>query len=142
MGRMGKGMRALLGGLWTTFRHVFRRPITLRYPEQRRAPAPGYRGVPALRRHPDGSERCVACALCAQICPARCIEMTTDTGPDGRKRPLTYRLDVGRCLFCGLCAEVCPVEAIVMSPRYELTFRDHRQSSLSKEWLLDNGKGL
>ncbi len=133
---------ALVKGYLTTFRHLFRRGVTLRYPDRRRETAPGYRGIPALRRGPDGKERCVACALCVNMCPARCIEMTTDTGPDGKKRPLSYRLDVGRCLYCGLCAEVCPVEAVVLTRRYEMVFRDRVEACLDKERLLKNGEGL
>ncbi len=132
----------ILKGYWLTLRHAFRPPVTVPYPERRRDTAAGYRGVPALRRYPDGRERCVACALCVAMCPARCIEMTTDTGPDGRKRPLTYRLDVGRCLFCGLCAEVCPEEAVVLTRAYELVFRERGEACLGKDALLKNGEGL
>ncbi len=132
----------ILKGFGLTMRYFFTRPITIQYPRVRREPFPGYRGVPALRRWPDGRERCVACALCVAVCPARCIEMTTDTGPDGRKRSLSYRLEVGRCLFCGLCAEVCPEEAVVLTQRYELVLRERGGTCLDKETLLDRGKGL
>ncbi len=82
----------------------------------------------------------MACALCVQICPARCIEMVTDTGPDGKKRPAAYKIDVGRCLYCGLCAEVCPEEAVVLSRRYELTFSRRGETLLDKEALLRGGE--
>lgn len=134
---------ALIKGYWLTMRHIFRRDVTLQYPEVKRETSPGYRGLPALRKHPgNGRERCVACALCVQICPAGCIEMTTDTGPDGKKRPVTYDMDIGRCLFCGLCAEVCPEEAIVLTGRYEMVFNDRKVACLDKETLLKNGEGL
>lgn len=132
----------LIKGYWLTLRHCFRRSITVEYPDIRREPSPGYRGLPALRKYAeDGRERCVACALCVRICPAGCIEMTTETGPDGKKRPVTYSLDIGRCLFCGLCAEVCPEEAIVLSGRYEIIFNDRRGTCLDKDELLKNGEG-
>ncbi len=130
----------IIKGFWVTLRTFFGPPITISYPEERRPVSRGYRGVPSLRRHPDGRERCVACTLCVRICPARCIEMTTGEGPDGAKYPFEYRIDAGRCLYCGLCAEVCPVEAVVLSSSYEFTVRDRRGAILDKEALLALGE--
>jgi NADH-quinone oxidoreductase chain I len=133
-------LSGILKGFRVTLRSFFGPAITVSYPEERREVSRGYRGVPSLRRHPDGRERCVACALCVRICPAKCIEMTTGEGPDGKKFPFEYRLDAGRCLYCGLCAEVCPVEAVVLSTRYEFTVTGRGGAILDKATLLAIGE--
>jgi NADH-quinone oxidoreductase chain I len=131
----------IVTGFLTTLRHVFRKPITIQYPEERREPAPRFRGVHALRRHPEtGVERCISCCLCARICPTQCIRLVTSG--EERKVIDEYDVDLGHCLFCGLCAEVCPVEAIVLSPRYEASYYQRAETVLRKPDLLRNGEGL
>jgi NADH-quinone oxidoreductase chain I len=134
-------IREIVKGYLLTLRHFFSPPVTVQYPEVRREPFPRYRGFPALRRDEAGKERCVVCALCVAVCPARCIEMVTGEGPDGKKFPFVYRIEVGRCLYCGLCAEVCPVEAVVLTRKYELSTRLRSGTILDKEELLERGKG-
>jgi NADH-quinone oxidoreductase chain I len=132
---------ALVTGFLTTLKHVFRKPITIQYPEERREPAARFRGLHALRRYPDtGEERCISCCLCAKICPTQCIRLVT-TGEE-RKVIEEYDVDLGHCLFCGLCAEVCPEEAIVLSRRYEASCYRRGETILKKEDLLRHGEGL
>ncbi len=132
---------ALVTGFLTTLKHVFRKPVTLQYPEECREPAPRFRGLHALRRYPEtGEERCISCCLCARICPTQCIRLVTSG--EERKVIDEYDVDLGHCLFCGLCAEVCPEEAIVLSPRYEASYYQRGQTILRKDDLLRHGEGL
>jgi len=131
----------LLKGFWITFRYIFRKPVTIQYPEERREPAERYRGLHALRRHPDtGEERCISCCLCAKICPTQCIRLVT-SGEEQKVIDI-YDVDLGHCLFCGLCAEVCPEEAIVLSRRYEAAYFQKGETVLHKGDLLRNGEGI
>jgi len=132
---------ALVTGFLTTLRHVFRKPITIQYPEERREPAARFRGLHALRRYPEsGEERCISCCLCARICPTQCIRLVT-SGED-KKVIVEYDVDLGHCLFCGLCAEVCPEDAIVLSPQYEASYYRRGETILRKADLLRHGEGL
>jgi NADH-quinone oxidoreductase chain I len=132
---------ALATGFWTTLKHLFRKPITIQYPEERREPAERFRGLHALRRHPDsGQERCISCCLCARICPTQCIRLVTSG--EEKKVIDEYDVDLGHCLFCGLCAEVCPVEAIVLTRRYEASWYRREETILHKGDLLRHGEGL
>ena len=131
----------LVTGFLTTLKHVFRKPVTIQYPEERREPAPRFRGLHALRCYPEtGEERCISCCLCARICPTQCIRLVTSGGE--KKVIDEYDVDLGHCLFCGLCAEVCPEEAIVLSPRYEASYYGRGETILRKADLLRNGEGL
>jgi NADH-quinone oxidoreductase chain I len=136
-----RGLLGLANGFLMTLRHVFRRPITVQYPEERREPAERFRGLHALRRYPGtGEERCISCCLCARICPTQCIRLVTSG--EEKKVIDEYDVDLGHCLFCGLCAEVCPEEAIVLSRRYEASWRRREETILRKSDLLGNGEGL
>ena len=131
----------LVTGFLTTLRHVFRKPITIQYPEERREPSERFRGLHALRRYPEtGEERCISCCLCAKICPTQCIRLVA-TG-EAEKVLDVYDIDLGHCLFCGLCAEVCPEEAIVLTRRYEASYFEKERTILHKSDLLANGEGL
>lgn len=108
-------------GFWVTFRRLFRPPVTFEYPEEKRQMAPRFRGLPSLRADPEtGEALCVACGLCARICPTSCLEMNVIASEEGDRELGEFILRSGRCLFCGLCAQVCPVDAITMSGEYEL----------------------
>jgi NADH-quinone oxidoreductase chain I len=132
---------ALASGFLTTLRHLFRKPVTVQYPEERREPSERFRGLHALRRYLEtGEERCISCCLCARICPTQCIRLVTSG--EERKVIDEYDIDLGHCLFCGLCAEVCPEEAIVLSRRYEASYRERGETILRKADLLGNGEGL
>lgn len=131
----------LLKGFWVTFRYLFRKPVTLQYPEERREPAERYRGLHALRRRPDTKEeRCISCCLCAKICPTQCIRLVTSG--EERKTIDEYDVDLGHCLFCGLCAEVCPEDALVLTRLYEAAYFRKEETILRKADLLRHGEGL
>ena len=132
---------AILTGLWTTWKHILRRPATIQYPEEKRQPAARYRARIILTRDPDGGERCVACYLCSAACPVDCISMQPAEGDGGRRYAEWFRINFSRCIFCGFCAEACPTLAIQMTPDYELCKRDVMDLLYEKEDLLINGCG-
>jgi len=108
-------------GFSVTLKRLFMPKLAQQYPEEHRAMAPRYRGLPSLRADPDtGEPLCVACGLCARICPTSCLEMHVVPSEEGDRELGEFILKAGRCLFCGLCSQVCPVDAITMSQEYEL----------------------
>jgi len=134
--RMVDDISAILTGLWTTWKHILRRPVTIQYPEEKRTPSPRYRARIILTRDPDGGERCVACYLCSAACPVDCISMQAEEVEGGRRRAAWFRINFSRCIFCGLCAEACPTMAIQMTPDYEICRRDVMDLVFEKEDLL------
>lgn len=138
--RVVADLSAILTGLWTTWKHILRRPVTIQYPEEKRTPSPRYRARIILTRDPDGGERCVACYLCSAACPVDCISMQAEEAEGGRRRAAWFRINFSRCIFCGLCAEACPTMAIQMTPDYEICTRDIMDLVYEKEDLLvDHG---
>ena len=130
----------LLSGLALTFRYMFRPKVTLNYPYEKGPLSPRFRGEHALRRYPNGEERCIACKLCEAICPAQAI--TIEAGPrrnDGTRRTTRYDIDMVKCIYCGLCQEACPVDAIVEGPNFEFATETREELYYNKEKLLDNG---
>jgi NADH-quinone oxidoreductase chain I len=112
-------------GFAVTFKRLLAPKITIQYPDERRDMAPRFRGLPALRSDPEtGEALCVACGLCARICPTSCLEMHVVPSEEGDRELGEFILRAGRCMFCGLCAQVCPVDAITMSGEYELSVLD------------------
>ena len=112
-------------GFAVTFKRLFAPKIVIQYPEEKRDMAPRFRGLPALRSDPEtGKALCVACGLCARICPTSCLEMNVIPSEEGDRELGEFILRSGRCMFCGLCAQVCPVDAITMSGEYELSVLD------------------
>ena len=103
----------LFKGLALTGRHVFARKITVQFPEEKTPMSPRFRGLHALRRYPNGEERCIACKLCEAVCPALAITIDSDLRDDGSRRTTRYDIDLTKCIFCGFCEEACPVDAIV-----------------------------
>ena len=103
----------LVKGLFLTGRHLFARKITVQYPDERTPLSPRFRGLHALRRYPNGEERCIACKLCEAVCPAVAITIESTERPDGSRRTTRYEIDLTKCIFCGFCEESCPVDAIV-----------------------------
>ena len=103
----------LLKGMALTGRKLFARKITIRYPEEKTPMRPRFRGLHALRRYPNGEERCIGCKLCEAICPALAITIQTAERGDGTRRTTRYDIDLTKCIFCGFCEEACPVDAIV-----------------------------
>lgn len=126
----------LIKGLGLTLRHFFSPSVTEQYPEQRWTPYPKFRGRHKLLTHEDGRIKCVACQLCATVCPAECIRVEAALDDDGRQYPAVYEIDLGRCIFCGFCVEACPVEALSMTTHYELAVPSREAMVLGKEALL------
>jgi NADH-quinone oxidoreductase subunit I len=106
-------LQELLKGLALTGRYMFSRKITIQYPEERTPASPRFRGLHALRRYPNGEERCIACKLCEAVCPALAITIESEQRSDGTRRTTRYDIDLTKCIFCGFCEESCPVDSIV-----------------------------
>jgi len=106
-------LRELVKGLALTGRHMFERKITVQFPEEKTPQSHRFRGLHALRRYPNGEERCIACKLCEAVCPALAITIESDQREDGTRRTTRYDIDLTKCIFCGFCEEACPVDAIV-----------------------------
>ena len=130
----------LVKGLRLTGRHLFKRKITVMYPEEKTPKSPRFRGLHALRRYPNGEERCIACKLCEAICPAQAI--TIEAGPrrnDGTRRTTRYDIDMTKCIYCGFCQEACPVDDIVEGPNFEFSTETREELMYNKDKLLANG---
>lgn len=127
----------LLQGLSLTGRYLFRKKVTIQYPEEETPISPRFRGMLALRRYPNGEERCIACKLCEAVCPACAI--TIEAGPraeDGSRRTTLYDIDVFKCINCGFCEEACPVDAIVLTSEMHYHQENRGENILTKEKLL------
>jgi NADH-quinone oxidoreductase subunit I len=126
----------IVKGMILTARQMFRPKFTRQYPEERFNPQPSYRGRPVLVEEA-GVERCVACGLCARVCPALAIEVqASETELPKERTPVKFEINMLRCIFCGFCEEVCPEEAIIMSDEYELVFTNPEQAIFGKDRLL------
>ena len=126
----------IVKGLVLTLKQVFRPKFTRQYPEERWNPPSSFRGRPVLVEE-DGVERCVACGLCARVCPALAIEVqASETDLPKERYPVKFEINMLRCIFCGFCEEACPEEAIIMSDEYELVFRNTEDAVFGKEKLL------
>ena len=106
-------LRELFKGLALTGRYMFARKITVQFPEEKTQQSPRFRGLHALRRYPNGEERCIACKLCEAVCPAMAISIESEQRDDGSRRTTRYDIDLTKCIFCGFCEESCPVDSIV-----------------------------
>ena len=129
----------LIQGLRLTGRYLFARKITVQYPEEKTPQSPRFRGLHALRRYPNGEERCIACKLCEAVCPALAITIEAAPREDGTRRTTRYDIDLFKCIFCGFCEESCPVDSIVETRVYEYHFEERGQQIMTKEKLLAIG---
>ncbi len=134
-------MVSLLKTFWVVFLHLFRKRETILYPEQPVPLAPRYRGRIILSRDPDGGERCVACYLCAAVCPVACISLQATEDETGRRYPEFFRINFSRCIFCGFCEEACPTYAIQLTPDLQMSEYQRPQLVYEKEHLLISGQG-
>ncbi len=126
-------------GLALTGRYLFAKKFTVQYPEERAPMSPRFRGLHALRRYPNGEERCIACKLCEATCPAQAITIEAEPREDGSRRTTRYDIDLFKCIFCGYCQEACPVDAIVETRIYEYHFEEKGKNVMTKELLLAVG---
>ena len=129
----------LLKGMGVTGRHLFARKITIQYPEERTPYSPRFRGLHALRRYPNGEERCIACKLCEAVCPALAITIESEQRADGTRRTTRYDIDLFKCIFCGFCEESCPVDSIVETRVFEYHFENRGENIMTKDKLLAIG---
>ena len=132
----------LLKGMRLTGRHLFVRKVTIRYPEEKTPQSPRFRGHHALRRYPNGEERCIACKLCEAVCPAVAITIESEQRDDGTRRTTRYDIDLTKCIFCGFCEESCPVDSIVETRHYEYHGEKRGDLLMTKEKLLAMGDRL
>ena len=132
-------LKDILTGMSITGRYLFKRKITVQYPEEKTPLSPRFRGLHALRRYPNGEERCIACKLCEAVCPALAISIESDQREDGTRRTTRYDIDLFKCIFCGFCEESCPVDSIVETGILEYHFETREEGIMTKEKLLAIG---
>ena len=129
----------LMKGLYLTGRYMFRKKITVQYPEEKTPQSARFRGLHALRKYPNGEERCIGCKLCEAVCPALAITMDTEMRSDGTRRTTRYDIDLFKCVYCGFCEEACPVDAVVETKIFEFHFERRDERIISKDELLKIG---
>ncbi len=129
----------LLQGLMLTGRYLFSRKVTVQYPEEKTPQSPRFRGLHALRRYPNGEERCIGCKLCEAVCPALAITIETEPRDDGTRRTTRYDIDLFKCIYCGFCEESCPVDSIVETRQFEFHFEERGDHIITKDKLLAIG---
>ena len=120
-------------------REIFRPKKTINYPFEKGKISPRFRGEHALRRYPNGEERCIACKLCEAVCPAQAITIESAQREDGSRKTTRYDIDMMKCIYCGLCEEACPDDAILQGPNFEFSTETREELYYTKEKLLDNG---
>ncbi len=130
----------LLKGLRQTGSHLFGRKMTIQYPEEKTPQSPRFRGLHALRRYPNGEERCIACKLCEAVCPALAITIESEPRDDGTRRTTRYEIDLTKCIFCGFCEESCPVDSIVETRHFEYHGEQRGDLLMTKEKLLSTAE--
>jgi NADH-quinone oxidoreductase subunit I len=129
----------LLKGMSVTLRYFFAPKVTVQYPEQKTPKSPRFRGLHALRRYPNGEERCIACKLCEAVCPALAITIDSEEREDGTRRTTRYDIDLFKCVYCGLCEEACPVDSIVLTRTDDFYMDARGQQVINKTQLLALG---
>jgi NADH-quinone oxidoreductase subunit I len=132
----------LLLGLRLTGSYLFKRKVTVQFPEERTPQSPRFRGLLALRRYPNGEERCIACKLCEAVCPALAITIESEQRADGTRRTTRYDIDMFKCINCGFCEESCPVDSIVVTRVFDYHFENRGEQIMTKQKLLALGDRL
>jgi NADH-quinone oxidoreductase subunit I len=129
----------LVSGMALTLKYFFKPKATIAYPHEKSPLSARFKGEHALRRYPNGEERCIACKLCEAVCPAQAITIEAEPREDGSRRTTRYDIDMTKCIYCGLCEEACPVDAIVEGPNFEFATETREELYYQKEKLLENG---
>jgi len=135
----GAALMDFAGAFGLAMKYMIRPKMTVQYPHERNPQSPRFRGEHALRRYPNGEERCIACKLCEAVCPAQAITIEAEPRADGSRRTTRYDIDMVKCIYCGLCQEACPVDAIVEGPNLEFAVETREELYYDKARLLDNG---
>ncbi|MDB5397090.1 MAG: NADH-quinone oxidoreductase subunit NuoI [Rhodospirillales bacterium] len=135
----GMFLTEIVKGMALTFKYMFKPRMTINYPFEKGPLSPRFRGEHALRRYPNGEERCIACKLCEAVCPALAITIEAEPREDGSRRTTRYDIDMTKCIYCGLCQEACPVDAIVEGPNFEFATETREELYYNKDKLLANG---
>ena len=130
----------LVKGLRLTGSYLIGRKVTIQYPEEKTPQSQRFRGLHALRRYPNGEERCIACKLCEAVCPALAITIESEERDDGTRRTTRYDIDLAKCIYCGFCEESCPVDAIVETRHFEYHAEERDDLLMTKEQLLENAE--
>ena len=133
-------LKEIVIGHIRTFKMLFRPKFTLNYPYEKGPLSPRFRAEHALRRYPNGEERCIACKLCEAVCPAQAITIEAEERADGSRRTTRYDIDMTKCIYCGYCQEACPVDAIVEGPNFEFATETREELFYNKQKLLENGE--
>ena len=128
-----------LRGMWLTLKYMFKPKYTVNYPFENIPQSARFRGLHALRRYPNGEERCIACKLCEAVCPALAITIESDVANDGTRRTTRYDIDLFKCIYCGFCEEACPVDAIVETRIHEYHMENRGENIMTKDKLLAVG---
>jgi NADH-quinone oxidoreductase subunit I len=141
LGRFLKSLtlRELFAGMGLTGKRLFTSKITVQYPEEKTPQSHRFRGLHALRRYPNGEERCIACKLCEAVCPALAITIEAEEREDGTRRTTRYDIDLFKCIYCGFCEESCPVDSIVETRNFEYSFEHRGENIMTKDKLLEIG---
>ena len=129
----------LLLGMFLTFKYMFKAKVTINYPHEKGPLSPRFRGEHALRRYPNGEERCIACKLCEAVCPAMAITIKSEMREDNTRRTTQYDIDLTKCIFCGFCEESCPVDSIVETRILDYHGEERGDLIYTKEMLLKVG---
>ena len=125
--------------IFIAIKEILKKKKTINYPFEKGSISPRFRGEHALRRYPNGEERCIACKLCEAVCPAQAITIENEERADGSRKTTRYDIDMLKCIYCGLCEESCPVDAIVQGPNFEFSTETREELYYNKEKLLENG---
>ena len=137
-------MLPMMRGMWTTFKSMFEKPVTVQYPEVKRPVRTRFRGRHVLKRYDNGLEKCIGRSLCAAACPSDAIFVEAAENTDekrfspGERYASTYEINMLRCIFCGFCEDACPTEAIILEDNYELSFVERAKAIYTKDMLLDS----
>ena len=133
-------LREFISAFWLSIKYMIAPKVTINYPYEKGPLSPRFRGEHALRRYPNGEERCIACKLCEAICPAQAITIEAEPRDDGSRRTTRYDIDMTKCIYCGFCQEACPVDAIVEGPNFEFAAETRAELMYDKDKLLANGE--